>query len=79
MAIVSNVHVNLSRLKVKERLTASILVLVRGIDVLKVANCLFKQLAHSAETHRYNIRHGNRGLFTFPRSRTKAGEKDSIK
>jgi hypothetical protein len=39
-------------LKVEERLTASLLVFVRGIDVLKVPNCLFNQLAHSSDTHR---------------------------
>ena len=40
---VSNMHVSPSWLKVEERLTASLLIFVRGIDVLKVPNCLFKQ------------------------------------
>jgi hypothetical protein len=37
--------------------------------VLKILNCLFKQLAHSSNTHQYNTRQATRGLFTVPRSR----------
>ena len=40
-----------------------------NIDVLKVQNCLFKQLAHSSDTNRHNTRRATRGLFTVPRSR----------
>ena len=50
---VSNMYVSLSWLKVEERLTASLFVFVRGIDVLKVPNCLFMQLAQSSDTRRY--------------------------
>ena len=46
---VSVTCVNLAWLKAEERLTASLLVFVRGIDVLKVLNCLFKQLAHCSD------------------------------
>ena len=66
-------HVNLSWLKVEERLTSSLLVLVRGIDMLKAPSCLFKQLAHSSDTHVYPTRHATRGLFTVPKSRTDYG------
>jgi hypothetical protein len=72
---VSDIHVSLSWLKVEERSTASLLVFVRGIDVLKVLNGLFKQLAHSTDTHLYNTRHAARGLFTVPRFRTEAGKR----
>jgi hypothetical protein len=54
---VNNMHVNLSWLKVEERWTASLLVFVQGVDVLKVPICRFKQLEHSADTHRYHTRH----------------------
>jgi hypothetical protein len=37
----NNMHVNLSWLKVEERLTPSLLVFVRGIDMLKALCCLF--------------------------------------
>ena len=67
-------HVNLSRLKVEERLTAPLLVFVQVIDVLKVPNCLFKQLAHSLDTYQYNTSHIARSLFTVSRSRTEAGK-----
>jgi hypothetical protein len=71
---VSTMHVSLSWLKVEETLTVSLLVFMWGINVLKVTNCLFKQLAHSSDTHLYNNRHATRGLFTVPRSRTEAGK-----
>ena len=38
----NNMHVNLSWLKVEERLNSSVLVFVRGIDMLKAPSCLFK-------------------------------------
>jgi hypothetical protein len=78
---VSNMHVSLSFLNVEERLTATLLVFVRGVmkmNVMKVPNCLFKQLAQSSDTNRYNTRGATRGLFTVSRSRIEAG-KHSIK
>jgi hypothetical protein len=42
-------HVNLSWLKVEERLTSSLLVFVRGIDMLNAPSCLFELLAHSSK------------------------------
>ena len=48
-------HVNLSWFKVEERLTSSLLVFVRGIDMLKALSCLFKRLAHSSDTHACHI------------------------
>ena len=47
--------------------TASLLVFVRGIDVLNTPNCLFKQLKHSSDT--YPTRHATRALFTVTKSR----------
>ena len=72
-ANINNMHVNLSWLKVEEKLTSSILVFVRGIDMLKAPSCLFKRLAHSSETHAYPTRQATRGLFTVPKSRTDYG------
>jgi hypothetical protein len=71
---INDMHVNLSWLKVEERLTASILVFVRGIDTLKAQSCLFKRLAHSSDTHAYPKRHTTRGPFTVPKSRTDSGK-----
>ena len=56
-ANINDMHVNLSWLKVEERLTYSLLVFVRGVDKLKVSNCLFKILAHSSDTHANPSRH----------------------
>ena len=39
-------HVNLSWLKVEERLTSSLLFFVRGVDMLNVPSCLFKLIPH---------------------------------
>jgi hypothetical protein len=66
-------HVNLSWLKVGERLTSSLLVFMRGIDMLNISSCLSKVLAHSSDTHAYPTRHATRGLFTVPMSRTDYG------
>ena len=71
---INNMPVNLSWLKVEERLTSSLLVFVRGIDVLKEPNCLFKQLTHSSDTHTYPTRHTTRRLFTVPKFRTDYGK-----
>ena len=49
-ANINNMHVNLSWLNVEERLPSSILVFVRGVDMLKTQSCLFKRLAHSSDT-----------------------------
>jgi hypothetical protein len=69
----NNMHVNLSWLKVEERLTSSLHVFVRGIDMLNAPSCLFELLAHSSDTHAYPTRHATRGLFTVPKSRTDYG------
>jgi hypothetical protein len=66
-------HVNLSLLKVEERLTSSLLVFVRTVDKLNAPSCLFKLLAHSSGTHAYPTRHATRGLFTVPKSRQTMG------
>ena len=50
-------HVNHSWLKVEERLTSSLLVFMRGIDLLNAPSCLFELLAHSSDTHAYPTRH----------------------
>ena len=65
-ANINNMHVNLSWLKVEERLTSSILSFMRGIDTLNAPSCLSTLLAHSADTHAYPTRHVTRGLFTVP-------------
>ena len=69
-ANINNMHVNLSWLKVEERLTSSLPVFVRGIDMLNALSCLFELLAHSTDTHAYPTRHASRGLHTVPKSRT---------
>ena len=58
-ANMNNMHVNLSWLKVEERLTSSLLVFMRGIDML-----------NAPDTHAYPTGHATRGLFTFPKART---------
>ena len=72
-ANVDNMQVNLSWLKVEERLTSSPLVFVRSVDMLSALRGLFKLLAHSSDTHAYPTRHASRGLFTVPKSRTDYG------
>jgi hypothetical protein len=49
---INNMHVNLSWLKVENRLTLSLLV-VGSVDVLNAPRCLFKLLTHSSDTHAY--------------------------
>ena len=66
---INDMHVNLSWLKVEERLTLSLIVLVRG-DMLNAPSCLFELLAHSSGTHAYPTRHATRGLFRVPKSKT---------
>ena len=68
-------HVNLSWLKVEERLTSSLLLFMRGIALLNAPSCLSKLLAHSSDTHAYPTRHATRGLFTVPKSRTDYGRR----
>ena len=46
-ASINNIHVNLSWLKVEERLTSSLLVFLRGIDTSNAPSYLSKLLAHS--------------------------------
>ena len=72
---INNMHVNLSWLKVEERLTSSLLVFMRGIDMLNAPGCLFELLSHSSDTHAYPTRHATRGLFTVPKSRTDYGRR----
>ena len=72
MANLYSMHINLSWLKVEERLTASLLVFLIGIDVLKIPNRLFNRLTHSSVTHTYPTRHATRGIFTVPKSKTEA-------
>ena len=67
---INDMHVNLSWLKVEERLTSSLLVFVRSVDMLNAPRCMFKLLPHSSDTHAYHTRHATRGLFTIPKSRT---------
>jgi hypothetical protein len=76
-ANINDMHVNFSWLKVEERLTSSLLVFMRGIDILNAMSCLFELVAHSSDTHAYPTRHVTRGLFTFPKSRTDYGEAHS--
>jgi hypothetical protein len=73
-AKINNMHVNLSWFKVEEKLT-SLLVFVRGIDMLKAPSGLFELLTHSSDTHAYSTRHATRGLFTVHKSRTDYGRR----
>ena len=66
-------HVNLSWLIEEERLTSSLHVFMRGIDMLNAPSCLFEPLEHSSDTYAYPTRHATRGLFTVPKSRTDYG------
>ena len=66
----NTMHVSLSWLRVEERLTASLLLLIRNINVLKIPICLLGQLTHSSDTHTYPTRYATRILFTVPKSRT---------
>ena len=72
-------HVNLSCLKVEERLTSSLLVFIRSVDKLNVPSCLLKILAHSSDTYAYPTRHALKGLFTVPKSRTDYGRHTGTK
>ena len=74
-ANINNVPLNLSWLKVEERLTLSLLVFVRDVNKLNSQKCLFKLLAHSLDTHAYPTRHATRGLFTIPKSRIDYGRR----
>jgi hypothetical protein len=62
-ANINNMHVNLPLLKVEDRLTSSLLVFMRGIDMLDALSCLFELMEHSSDTHAYPTRHITRGLF----------------
>jgi hypothetical protein len=46
-------HVNLSRLKVKERWTSSLFVFVRGVDTLKANQAVCLNYWHTAQTALY--------------------------
>ena len=65
-ANINNMYVNLFWLKVEERLTSSLLLFMRGIDMLNAPSCLSKILAHSSDTNAYPTRHATRSLFTVP-------------
>ena len=56
-ANVNNMHVNLSWLKVEERFSSSLLLCMRGIDMLNAPSCLSELLAHSLETHAFRTLH----------------------
>jgi hypothetical protein len=71
--IIFIICMSISWLNMEERLTSSLLVFMRGIDMLNEPNCLFELLAHSLDTHTYPTRHATRGLFTVPKSRTDYG------
>ena len=70
---INNMHVNLSWLIVEGRVTSSLLVFVKGIDMLNAPSCLFELLARSSDTHAYPTRHATRGVFTVPKSRSDYG------
>ena len=74
-ANINDMHVNLSWLKVRERLTLSLLVVVRSVDKLNVPIFLFKLLAHSSDTYGYPTRHATRSLFTISKSRIEYGRR----
>ena len=61
---IKTIHSSLSWLRVEERLTASLLLFLRNVNVLK------SQLTHCSDTHDYPTRHATRGLFTVSKSRT---------
>ena len=69
-ADINTMQASLSWLRVEERLTASLLIFIRNMNVLKIPNGLHCQLTHSSDTHTYLTRHDTRGLFTVPKSRT---------
>ena len=69
-ADINAVHASLYWLRVEERLTASLLLFIRNINVLKIPNSLHSQLTQSSYTHTYPNRHATRGLFTVTKSRT---------
>ena len=50
-------------------MTSSLLVFMRGIDMLNAPSYLFELLAHISDTHAYPIR----GLFTVLKSKTDYG------
>ena len=72
-ANINNMQVHLSCLKEEEKLTSSLLVFVRSVDMLNAPKCLFKLLTHSLDTHAYPTRHATRGHFTIHKSRTDYG------
>ena len=50
-ADINTMHASLSWLRVKERLTASLVLFIRNINVLEIQNCLHSQLTYSTDTH----------------------------
>ena len=72
-ANINNMHVNLSLLNVEKRLTSSLLVFMRGVDMLNALSCLSELLAHCLDTHAYPPRHATSGLFTIAKSSTDYG------
>jgi hypothetical protein len=69
-ANIITMHARLCWLRVDERLTASLLVFIRNMNILEIPNCLHNQLTHSTDTNTYPTRHATRDPFTVPRSRT---------
>ena len=74
-ANINNMHISLSCLKVEERLTSSLLLFMRGIDMLNAPSCLIELLAHSSDIHAYPTRHATRGLFAVLKSRIDYGRR----
>ena len=53
----NNMHDSFSWLRVDERFTASLLVFMRNITVMKIPDCLHNQITFSSDTHTYPTRH----------------------
>ena len=58
--------------------SASLLVFLRHIHILKIPNCLYNQLTFSSNIHSYPTRHATRGHFTVPKSRTQSKQRTVI-
>ena len=54
-AVINIIHASLSWLRVKERLTASLLLFIRNINVLEITNCLQSQDTHTYPTSHQSI------------------------
>jgi hypothetical protein len=68
-ADINTIDASFSWLRGEERRSASLLLFIRNINVLKIPNYLHSQLTHSSNTHTYPNRHATRGLFIVHKSR----------